>query len=300
MSEPLGPGRTRVGWIGTGVMGAAMCGHVLAKGYAVTIHSRTRAKADPLVAQGAVWADTPAEVAARSDALLSIVGFPADVREVWLGPKGALAALRPGALAADLTTSDPGLARELAAAARERGVGMLDAPVSGGDVGARAGTLTVMTGGERADFDALTPVLACFGRNLRWHGPAGSGQQTKLVNQILIASNMIGVCEGLLYAQRAGLDPLAVIDTVSSGAAGSWGVANLGPRIARRDFAPGFFVEHFVKDIGLALREAERMGLALPGLALAERLYRELVAQGHARCGTQALVLALEKLARDS
>lgn len=289
----------RVGWIGTGVMGAAMCGHVLARGYAVTVHSRTRAKAEPLLARGAVWADSPAEVAARSDALLSIVGFPADVREVWLGANGALAELRPGAFAADLTTSDPALASELAERGRARGVGVLDAPVSGGDVGARAGTLTVMCGGEKAVFDGLAPVLGCFGKNLRWHGPAGSGQQTKLVNQILIASNMIGVCEGLLYAQRAGLDPLAVIETVSSGAAGSWGIANLGPRIARRDFAPGFFVEHFIKDMGLALREAERMKLELPGLALAERLYRALAAQGHGRDGTQALILALEKLARD-
>jgi 3-hydroxyisobutyrate dehydrogenase len=299
MAEACAPGQTRVGWIGTGVMGAAMCGHVLDKGYAVTVYSRTHAKAEALLARGATWADTPAEVAARSDALLSIVGFPADVREVWLGPEGALAALRAGALAADLTTSEPALARELSEAARERGVGMLDAPVSGGDVGARGGTLTIMAGGERADFDRLAPVLACFGKNLRWHGAAGAGQQTKLVNQILIAGNMIGVCEGLLYAQRAGLDPLAVIETVSSGAAGSWGIANLGPRIARRDFAPGFFVEHFLKDMGLALREAKRMGLELPGLALAERLYRELAAQGHARSGTQALALALEKLARD-
>ena len=291
------PAPARVGWIGTGVMGASMCGHLVSAGAQVTLTTRTRAKAEPLLARGAAWAASPAEVAARSDVIFSIVGFPADVREVLLGANGALAGARPGAVLVDMTTSEPSLAREIDAAARARGVHALDAPVSGGDVGARAGTLSIMVGGDAAVLESVRPLLARLGKTIVLQGPAGAGQHTKMVNQMLIAANMVGVCEALLYASRAGLDPLRVIESVGSGAAASWGINNLGPKIAARDFAPGFYVEHFLKDMGIALREGARMGLTLPGLALAERLYREVAALGHARSGTQALIVALERLA---
>ena len=290
----------RVGWIGTGVMGASMCGHLLAGGSPVTLTSRTRAKAEALLARGATWAASPAEVAARSDVIFSIVGFPADVREVLLGANGALAGARPGAVLVDMTTSEPSLAREIDAAARARGVKSLDAPVSGGDVGARAATLSIMVGGDAAVLESVRPLLERLGKKIVLQGPAGAGQHTKMVNQMLIAANMVGVCEALLYATRAGLDPLRVIESVGSGAAASWGINNLGPKIAARDFAPGFYVEHFLKDMGIALREGARMGLSLPGLELAERLYREVAAQGHARSGTQALIVALERLAKSA
>jgi len=288
----------RVGWIGTGVMGASMCGHLLGAGHPVRVFSRTRAKASDLLARGAGWAESPAEVAAASDVVFSIVGFPADVREVVLGREGVLAGLRPGAIAIDMTTSEPSLAREIAAVARTRGAFALDAPVSGGDVGARAGTLSIMVGGEAEVLERVRPLLERLGKTIVHQGPAGAGQHTKLVNQMLIAANMVGVCEALLYAQRAGLDPLRVIASVGSGAAASWSINQLGPKVAARDFAPGFYVEHFLKDMGIALREGRRMGLALPGLELAERLYREVAALGHGRSGTQALILAVERLAQ--
>ena len=288
--------RISVGWIGTGVMGAPMCAHLIEAGHPVTVHSRTRARAEPLLSRGAVWADSPAGVAERSDVIFTIVGFPADVREVALGPRGALGRIRPNAILVDMTTSEPSLAREIHAAARARGAWALDAPVSGGDVGAISATLSIMVGGDASALERVRPLLARLGRTILLQGDAGAGQHTKMVNQTLIAANMVGVCEALLYAQRAGLDPLRVIASVGGGAASSWAIHQLGPKIAARDFAPGFYVEHFVKDMGIALREAKRMGLALPGLALAERLYRELVTLGHGRSGTQALVLALERL----
>jgi 3-hydroxyisobutyrate dehydrogenase len=287
-----------VGWIGTGVMGASMCGRLLAAGHPVRVFSRTRAKAEALVARGARWAESPAEVAAASEVVFSIVGFPADVRAVVLGADGVLAGIRPGALVVDMTTSEPELAREIDRAARARGAFALDAPVSGGDVGARAATLSIMVGGEPAVLERARPLLERMGKTIVHQGPAGAGQHTKLVNQMLIAANMVGVCEALLFARRAGLDPLRVIASVGSGAAASWSVNQLGPKIAARDFAPGFYVEHFLKDMGIALREARRMGLALPGLELAERLYREVEALGHGRSGTQALILAVERLAQ--
>jgi 3-hydroxyisobutyrate dehydrogenase len=288
----------RVGWIGTGVMGASMCGHLLGAGHPVRVFTRTREKAEPLLARGARWADSPAEVAASSDVLFSIVGFPADVREVVLGRDGVLAGIRPGAIAVDMTSSEPSLAREIEAAARARGAFALDAPVSGGDVGARAATLSIMVGGEAEVLERVRPLFERLGKTIVHQGPAGAGQHTKLVNQMLIAANMVGVCEALLYAQRAGLDPLRVIASVGSGAAASWSINSLGPKVAARDFAPGFYVEHFLKDMGIALREGRRMGLALPGLELAERLYREVAVLGHGRSGTQALILAVERLAQ--
>lgn len=286
----------RIGWIGTGVMGASMCGHLLSAGHPTTVCTRTPSKADALVARGAVRCASPQEVARASDVIFVMVGFPSDVREVVLGGHGVLSGTAPGSLVVDMTTSDPALAREIEREAQTRGVGSIDAPVSGGDVGAREARLSIMVGGRRENFERARPLLECMGRTIVHQGPAGSGQQAKLVNQVLVASGMIGVCEALIFATRAGLDPEAVLASVTGGAAGSWALANLGPRILRRDFAPGFFVEHFVKDLGLALGEARRMGLELPGLALAERLYAELASQGHARSGTQALVHAVAAL----
>jgi 3-hydroxyisobutyrate dehydrogenase len=292
----IAAGRTRIGWIGLGVMGAPMCGHLLDAGFALTVHTRSPSKAAPLRERGAAWADTPLAVARASDVVFTLVGFPEDVREVVLGEEGALAGCTPGNVLVDMTTSEPSLAVEIARAAHARGVHAVDAPVSGGDVGAREARLSIMIGGETEVVQALQPCWERMGRTVVHQGGPGAGQHAKMVNQTLIASNMVGVCEALLYAQRAGLDLETVLESVASGAAGSWSLSNLGPRIIANDFAPGFFVEHFVKDMGIALREAERMNLALPGLALARQLYVALSAQGHGRSGTQALALALATL----
>jgi 3-hydroxyisobutyrate dehydrogenase len=290
------PGKTRVGWVGTGVMGRWMCQHLMSKGYAATVSNRSKDKAGPLLEAGAAWAATPKAVAERSDVVFAIVGFPKDVREVFLGAEGALAGTRPGCVLVDMTTSEPSLAREIYEAARGRGVASVDAPVSGGDVGAKNATLSIMVGGDAEAVDAVRPLFECMGKAIVHQGPAGAGQHTKMVNQVLIATNMIGVCEALLYASKAGLDAKTVLQSVGGGAAASWSLNNLGPRIIDRNFEPGFLVEHFIKDMGIALQEAERMNLSLPGLALAKQLYEAVRAQGYGRKGTHALMLALESL----
>ncbi len=286
-----------IAWIGTGVMGRAMADHLLKAGFQLRIFTRTRAKAEPLLQSGAAWADAPADAAAGADAVISIVGDPKDVRETYFGANGVLSLERPPSLLIDMTTSEPSLAIEIADAARAKGAGSLDAPVSGGDVGARNATLSIMVGGAPDDFERALPMFRAMGRTILHQGDPGAGQHTKMVNQILIATGMIGVCEGLIYAQRAGLDPLRVIESVSTGAAGSWSVSHLGPRMIARDFEPGFYVEHFVKDLGIAVAEAERMGLDLPGLTLGRALYRRVEKAGGGRKGTQALFTALEELA---
>jgi len=288
--------RTRIGWIGTGVMGQPMAGHLLARGYALVVHSRTRSKAEALLAQGATWADTPRDVTQRSDVVVTMLGFPHEVREVFLGAGGAVAAARPGQVFVDMSSSAPSLAREIDAAARERGAYAVDAPVSGGDVGARQARLSIMIGGDEVVVRALEPIWRCLGKSFVHQGPAGAGQHTKMVNQILIAGGMIGLCEALLYGWRAGLDLERVLQSVGSGAARSWALQNYGPRILRGDFEPGFFVEHFIKDLGIALLESRRMGLVLPGLELAERLYLEVQDQGLGRKGTHSLQLAVARL----
>ena len=290
------PGNTRIGWIGTGVMGKSMCGHLVDKGYQATVHTRTREKAQPLLDKGAVWADTPKAVAEQSDIVFAIVGFPSDVREVFIGEQGALAGSEPGNVLVDMTTSEPSLAQEIYEAARAKGVASVDAPVSGGDVGARNAALSIMVGGDTEAVEAVMPCFEAMGKTIKHQGPAGAGQHTKMVNQVLISTMMIGVCEGLLYAYKAGLDPTRVLESVGTGAAGSWSINNLGPRIIDRNFEPGFFVEHFIKDMGIALAESRKMGISLPGLALAEQLYQAVNAQGFGRKGTQALMLALEHL----
>jgi 3-hydroxyisobutyrate dehydrogenase len=290
------PGTTRVGWIGTGVMGLSMCGHVLDAGYDVTVHNRTRDRAQPLLERGATWADTPGAVAAASDVVCSIVGYPGDVREVLLGDDGALSGAAAGSVLVDLTTSEPSLAVEIAGAAAAKGVASVDAPVSGGDVGARNATLSIMVGGDEEAVERVRPLFETFGKTIVRQGGPGAGQHTKMVNQTLIAGAMIGVCEALLYAYRAGLDLETVLSSVEPGAAGSWSLTNYAPRMLRGDFEPGFVVEHFVKDMGIALAEARRMNLSLPGLALVQQLYVALMAQGQGRKGTQSLILALASL----
>jgi 3-hydroxyisobutyrate dehydrogenase len=291
------PGKTRVGWLGTGVMGRWMCHHILAKGYKTTVYNRTKDKTKPLVEEGAAYADSPRAVAEKSDIVFAIVGFPRDVREVFLGPQGALAGSKPGNILVDMTTSEPSLAKEIEAAAKAKQVGCIDAPVSGGDVGAKNAALSIMVGGAPETVEAVRPLFECMGKTIVHQGPAGAGQHTKMVNQILIATNMIGVCEALLYGYKAGLDLKTVLQSVGAGGAASWSLNNLGPRIIDRNFEPGFFVEHFIKDMGIALQEAKEMGLALPGLALANQLYLAVKAQGWGKKGTHALMLALEQLA---
>ncbi len=290
------PGKIRIGWIGLGVMGRSMCGHLIDRGFSVTVFTRTPETARPLLARGAAWADGPRAVAERSDVVFTIVGLPSDVREVVLGPDGALAGCRAGTVLVDMTTSEPSLAAEIYEAARANGVASVDAPVSGGDVGAREARLSIMIGGDEDVVESLGPCWEAMGTTIVRQGGPGAGQHAKMVNQTLIASGMIGVCEGLLYAHKAGLDLETVMRSVASGAAGSWSLSNYGPRIIANDFDPGFFVEHFIKDMGIALAEAGRMNLALPGLALAHQLYTALGAQGGGRRGTHALQLALARL----
>src|SRR5258708_3435553 len=289
-------GKTRVGWIGTGVMGRWMCGHIQAKGYATTVYNRSKAKAQPLIDAGAAWADSPMAVAQRSDIVFAIVGFPKDVREVFLGAQGALAGSRAGTVLVDMTTSEPSLAKELYESAKTKRVASIDAPVSGGDVGAKNAALSIMVGGDAEAIEAVRPLFECMGKTIVHQGPAGAGQHTKMVNQVLIASSMVGVCEALLYGYKAGLDLKTVLQSVGSGAAGGWSLNNLGPRIIDRNFEPGFFVEHFIKDMGIPLGEAKRMGLVLPGVGLPNQLYLAVHAQGWGRKGTHTLMLALEQL----
>ncbi|MDH5575293.1 MAG: NAD(P)-dependent oxidoreductase [Nitrospirota bacterium] len=286
----------RIGWVGVGVMGAPLCEHLLHAGYALKVHTRTKAKAESLLQQGAQWVETLAEMAAETDVVCSMVGFPNDVRDIYLSREGLLAKARPGQVFVDFTTSEPSLAREIAGRAQDQHAFALDAPVSGGDVAAKEGTLSIMVGGDPSAFEALQPILRIFGKVLVHHGSAGFGQHAKLCNQITIAGTMIGVCEALLYAHQAGLDGEKLLASIRQGAAGCWTLDHLAPKMLQRDFAPGFFVEHFLKDMGIALVEANRMGLLLSGLAVVHKLYQAVQAQGHGRSGTHALLLALESL----
>jgi 3-hydroxyisobutyrate dehydrogenase len=289
-------GKTPVGWIGTGVMGRSMARHIVAAGYPTTVYSRTREKAQPVLDAGAEWAATPRDVAERSTVVFTMVGFPQDVREVYFGADGILAGTRSGAVLVDMTTTEPTLAREIHQRATAKGAQAVDAPVSGGDVGARNQTLSIMIGGEPAAVSAVMPFFEILGKNIVVQGRPGAGQHTKMCNQIVIAGTMIGVCESLLYAYKSGLDPATMLKCIKGGAAGCWTLENLAPRILNGDFEPGFIVEHFIKDMSIALAEAQRMGLSMPGLALVHQLYLALQAQGHGRRGTQALLLALERI----
>ncbi|MFZ7125936.1 MAG: NAD(P)-dependent oxidoreductase [Desulfobacterales bacterium] len=286
----------RLGWIGTGVMGRWMCSHLMNGGYAVTVHNRTPEKAKELIAAGASWADTPGAVADQADVVFTMIGFPEDVEAVYFATGGLIAAAREGQILVDMTTTKPSIAVRISKAAEEKGVQTVDAPVSGGDVGARTAQLSIMAGGESEVVDRILPLLRIMGSKIVYQGPAGSGQHTKMCNQIVIAGTMIGVCESLIYGYRAGLDLGIMLSGISGGAAACWSLDNLAPRVLKRDFSPGFIVEHFVKDMGIALEEARRMGLCLPGLALVQQLYLSVTAIGHGRSGTQALMLALERM----
>jgi 3-hydroxyisobutyrate dehydrogenase len=290
----------RIAWIGTGVMGASMCGHLLDAGHPVTLFTRTREKAQALLDRGATWAASPRDAAAQADVVFTMVGFPADVREVYFGEAGVLAAARAGMQLIDMTTTSPTLAKEIDAAARAKGASSLDAPVSGGDVGARNATLSIMVGGDTAAFEAALPLLQRLGKTIIHEGPAGAGQHTKLCNQIVIAGTMIGVCESLLYGRRAGLDLETMLQAIRGGAAACWALDNLAPRVLKGNFEPGFFVDHFVKDMSLALDEAERMKLQLPGLTLVRAIYVRAQQLGYGRKGTQALYLALDEMAKET
>jgi len=286
----------KIGWIGTGVMGKSMCGHILKKGHLLAVYNRTREKGEALCGSGAVWCDSPGDVAARSDLIFTMVGEPSDVAEVILGPDGALSKARPGSVIVDMTTSEPSLARRIYEEAGVKSVSSLDAPVSGGDIGAREGTLAIMVGGDEEAFRRVLPVFELMGKNIARMGGPGMGQHTKMSNQILVAANMIGVVEALLYARKAGLNLEQVIAVVGRGAASSWTLNQLGPRILKGDFAPGFYIRHFVKDMGIALEEARKMRLALPGLALVNQFYVAAMAEGLETEGTQALYRVLARM----
>ena len=296
MPNAVHPSHSRIGWIGTGVMGAAMCGHLLQAGYPLTLYTRTKSKAHSLFERGAAWADSPRAVAARSTVIITMVGFPRDVHDVYFGPEGILAGATPGSILIDMTTTEPALSRDIDAAASAKGLHAIDAPVSGGDVGAKNATLSIMAGGDRATVERVRPLFECVGKKMVYQGGAGSGQDAKLCNQIVIAGTMAGVCESLLYGFKAGLDLTHMLESIRGGAAACWTLDNLAPRILQRNFDPGFFVEHFVKDMGIAVDEAKRMNLTLPGLALVHALYQRVQALGHGRSGTHALMLALEEL----
>ena len=287
-----------IGWIGTGVMGASMAGHLLKQGFEVSVFNRTRSRADSLVAAGATWCDSPADLARDVDVVVTMLGTPADVRDVILGEGRVLEGMREHSLLIDMTTSEPSLAVEIHAAGKDKGVDALDAPVSGGDVGARNGTLVIMVGGEEDAFSRARPVFEPMGKTIELQGGAGAGQHTKMVNQLAIAAGMIGVCEALVYGYRAGLDLERTLATIENGAAGSWSLSNYGPRLLRGDLEPGFKVDHFIKDLGIALAEARRMNVVLPGASLAEQLYVGVRSRGLGQKGTQSLAVVLAELAQ--
>ena len=287
--------KATIGFIGIGVIGKSMAGHLLTAGHPLNVFNRTRSKADALVEAGAVWRSSVGDLAAHSDVIVTIVGFPDDVEQVYLGDDGIIGKAKAGALLIDMTTSSPDLAKRIYDTASARGISALDAPVSGGDVGAREARLSIMVGGSKAAFKRATPLFEILGKNVVYQGAAGSGQHTKLCNQIVIASSMVAICEAMIYAKRSGLDPFTVLKSIESGAAGSWSLSNLAPRFLKEDFAPGFFVKHFLKDMRIAIESAERMNLHLPGLVLAKQLYDRLARAGSENDGTQALFTLYEQ-----
>lgn len=287
---------TKIGWIGTGVMGRWMCQHLVNKGYPTIVYNRTKEKARPLLDSGAIWVDSPFEAAKTSDVIFTVVGGPSDLQEIILGETGILKSAKPGSIIVDMTTSKPSLAVEIYRKAKEQGVASIDAPISGGDVGAREATLSIMAGGDIEAIQTVMPLFEAIAKNIVHQGGAGTGQHTKMCNQIAAAGTLIGVCEGLLYGYKAGLDMHAMFSSVSKGAASSWSFDNYAPRIFKRDFNPGCMVRHFIKDMELVLDEADKMDLHLPGLSLVYELYLSIQAHGKDELGLQSLILALEKL----
>ena len=286
---------TTIGFVGTGVMGKSMAANLQKAGYNIAIFTRTKEKAQALLENGAVWKETIKDLSQSADVILTMVGYPSDVEEVYFGTTGILENAKAGTYVVDMTTSKPTIAQEIFRKAAEKNIHALDAPVSGGDIGAKNGKLAIMIGGEQEAFDFLSPLFEILGENIVLQGPAGAGQHTKLCNQITIATNMIGVSEAIMYAKKAGLDPTRVLDSIITGAAGSWSLSNLAPRMIEGDFAPGFFVKHFIKDMTIALESASEMGLSIPGLALSLELYKELAENGEADSGTQALIKLFNK-----
>ena len=281
--------KTIIGFIGLGVMGNRMAGHFLDAGFALHVYNRTPSKADDLVEKGAFLEASVTDLAKKSDVIISIVGFPGDVKEVFLGNAGVLENAKPDSIAIDMTTSDPALAAALYDKGKEKGIHVLDAPVSGGDLGAKNATLSIMVGGDKPVFDKVGPILEIMGKNIVYQGKAGAGQHTKMANQIAIAAGMVAVCESLAYAAKAGLDPETVLKSIGQGAAGSWSLNNMGPRIIKKDDQPGFFIKHFIKDMGIAADSSKSLGLETPGLDLALSLYRKMADRGWENNGTQAL-----------
>ncbi|WP_284141679.1 NAD(P)-dependent oxidoreductase [Virgibacillus sp. LDC-1] len=289
-----GLNKQTIGFIGTGVMGKSMATNLQKAGYPLHIYTRTKEKATDLINDGAIWMPTVAELAKASTIIITMVGYPEDVEEVYFGETGILENAKPESIVIDMTTSKPALAQSIFTKAQNNAIHALDAPVSGGDIGAKNGTLAIMVGGEEKAFQALLPIFQIMGENIIYQGPAGAGQHTKLCNQITIASNMIGVCEAIVYAKKAGLDPSRVLESITTGAAGSWSLANLGPRMIQENYAPGFYVKHFIKDMRIALESAKEMGLATPGLLLSLELYQQLAETGEGDSGTQALIKFFE------
>ncbi len=280
---------TVIGFIGTGVMGKSMAAHLLKAGFKMVVYSRTKEKASELVERGAQWASTPKDVAEIANVIFTMVGYPKDVEEIFFGKDGLLENGRPGSYFIDMTTSAPSLAVKIYEEAKKKGIHAIDAPVSGGDVGAKEAKLSIMVGGEKEAFEEVLPLFECLGTNIVYQGKPGAGQHTKMSNQIAIASNMIGVCEAIIYAEKAGLNPENILKSITTGAAGSWSLTNLAPRMLSGNFEPGFYIKHFIKDMKIALDEAEQMEMAVPGLALAKSLYEQLVEMGEENSGTQAL-----------
>lgn len=278
-----------VGFIGLGVMGNSMASHILEAGYSVLVYTRTKQKADEILSKGAVWKETVKDLSEEADVIITMVGYPSDVEDIYLSENGILNHAKEGTYVIDMTTSKPSLAKKIAEQAKQKSICAIDAPVSGGDIGARTGTLAIIAGGDKDAFEACLPIFHVMGENIQYQGPAGSGQHTKMCNQIAIAAGMVGVAEAMAYAQKSGLNPEHVLKSITTGAAGSWSLSNLAPRMLKGDFAPGFYVKHFIKDMGIALEEAELMGEDMPGLALAKTLYDKLAAQGEENSGTQSI-----------
>lgn len=279
-----------IGFIGTGVMGSSIVKHLLAADYAVTVHNRTKSKTDELIQLGAKWADSPAEVTAKSEIVFTIVGYPQDVEQTYFGENGIFTTATQNHILVDMTTSTPTLAQKVYQEGKERGIEVLDAPVSGGDLGAKNGTLTIMVGGEERTYEKVRPIFNVFSAKVNLQGGAGSGQHTKMANQIMIAGTMMGMAELLAYANAADLDLEKVLDTVGGGSAQNWSLSNYGPRILKEDYTAGFFVKHFIKDLKIALDESEKMNLDLPSTRLAKQLYEDLALKGFENDGTQAII----------
>lgn len=283
-----------IGFIGTGVMGKSMAHHLMKAGYALHVYTRTKEKANELIQEGAIWESTVAELTNASDVVITMIGTPADVEEVYFGKNGIIENAKPGTYIIDMTTSKPSLAIEIYEKAKVKGIYALDAPVSGGDVGAKNAKLAIMVGGDEEAFDKMAPIFNIMGENIILQGEAGAGQHTKMVNQISIAPAMIGLCEALMYAEKAGLDPESVLRSISTGAAGSWSLSNYAPRMIKGDFAPGFAIKHYIKDMKIALESAQEMNLSTPGLSLALEMYEELAKRGWEESGIHALIKYFE------